>query len=287
MFVGHFAVGLAAKPFAPRVSLATLILAAAFADLLWIVFFVTGLEHVEIAPGLMATNSLNLVSVPFSHSLLMDAVWALLCAGIYFLARRDSRGAWIIAAAVLSHWVLDVVTHRPDMQLAPGIDTRLGLGLWNSPTATLIVEGLVRRHRAVRASDSRERPSGHLRILVDDRRPDGAVADQSSRRSATKPWLAGSNRHGVFRSRPDVGGVDEPCAGGCDEVIGRYRRDALNAVRESPEECVSGLQIASEASGPLVEFPRVTRRRTRDSTVRLWQVRPSRRVSAETWPRRF
>ena len=143
MFVGHFAVGLAAKPLAPKVSLATLILAAAFADVLWIVFFVTGLEHVEIAPGLMATNSLNLVSVPFSHSLLMDAVWGLLCAGIYFLARRDSRGAWIIAAAVLSHWVLDVVTHRPDMQLAPGIDTRLGLGLWNSPTATLIVEGLL------------------------------------------------------------------------------------------------------------------------------------------------
>ena len=101
------------------------------------------LPGVEIAPGLMAANSLNLVSVPFSHSLLMDAVWGLLCAGIYFLARHDSRGAWIIVGAVLSHWVLDVVTHRPDMQLAPGIETRLGLGLWNSPTATLIVEGLL------------------------------------------------------------------------------------------------------------------------------------------------
>ena len=143
MFVGHFAVGLAAKPLAPGVSLATLILAAFLADVLWIVFFVTGLEQVEIAPGLMAANSLNLVSVPFSHSLLMDAVWGLLCAAIYFGSRHDSRGAWIIAAAVLSHWVLDVVTHRPDMQLVPGLDTRLGLGLWNSPAATLIVEGLL------------------------------------------------------------------------------------------------------------------------------------------------
>jgi hypothetical protein len=65
----------------------------------------------------------------------------MLFAGMYFLARRDARGAWVIAAAVLSHWVLDVATHRPDMQLAPGIETRLGLGLWNSPLATLIVEG--------------------------------------------------------------------------------------------------------------------------------------------------
>jgi hypothetical protein len=48
-----------------------------------------------------------------------------------------------VPVAVLSHWVLDVVTHRPNMQLAPGIETRLGLGLWNSPIATLIVEGLL------------------------------------------------------------------------------------------------------------------------------------------------
>jgi hypothetical protein len=141
MFVGHFAVAFAAKPAAPRVSLWTLIAAAGLADLLWIAFFVAGVERVAIVPGLMAANSLDLVSVPFSHSLLMDAVWALLFGGAYFLVRRDARGAWVIAAAVLSHWVLDVVTHRPDMQLVPWTETRLGLGLWNSPIATLIVEG--------------------------------------------------------------------------------------------------------------------------------------------------
>lgn len=143
MFVGHFAVAFAAKLAAPRVSLPTLIVAAGLADLLWLAFFATGLEQVEIVPGLMAANSLDLVSVPFSHSLLMDVVWALLFAGLYFSVRRDSRGAWIIAAAVFSHWVLDVVTHRPDMQLVPWMDTRLGFGLWNSPIATLIVEGVL------------------------------------------------------------------------------------------------------------------------------------------------
>ena len=143
MFVGHFAVAFAAKPVAPRVSLATLIVAAGLADLVWIALFVTGLEQVEIVPGLMAAHPLDHVSVPFSHSLLMDTVWALLFAGLYFLARRDSRGAWVIVAAVLSHWVLDVVTHRPDMQLAPWVPTRFGLGLWHSRVGTFMVEGLL------------------------------------------------------------------------------------------------------------------------------------------------
>ena len=141
MFVGHFAVAFAAKRLAPKVSLATLILAAALSDALWIVFFTAGLEEVVIQPGIMVANSLNLVYIPFSHSLVMDAVWGGLFAGLYFLARRDSMGAWIIFAAVVSHWVLDVVTHRPDMPLAPGIEMRFGLGLWNSRAATLIVEG--------------------------------------------------------------------------------------------------------------------------------------------------
>lgn len=97
MFVGHFAVGLAAKRAAPKVSLGTLILAAALSDVLWILFFPAGLEKVEIQPGLMVANSLNLVYIPFSHSLLMDAVWGGLFGGIYFLFRRDARGAWIIS----------------------------------------------------------------------------------------------------------------------------------------------------------------------------------------------
>jgi len=141
VFVGHFAVGLAAKRMAPKVSLATLILAAAFSDVLWILFFLAGIEKVVIQPGLMVANSLNLVYIPFSHSLLMDAVWGGLFAGVYFVSRKDTRGAWVLFAAVVSHWFLDVATHRPDMPLIPGIDLRFGLGLWNSRTATLIVEG--------------------------------------------------------------------------------------------------------------------------------------------------
>ncbi len=141
VFVGHFAVGFAGKRFAPNVSLAALILAAVLSDVLWILFFPLGIEQVVIQPGLMAANSLDLVYIPYSHSLLMVAVWGGLLAGIYFLFRRDTHGASILFAAVVSHWVLDFVSHRPDMPLMPGVDIRLGLGLWNSRIATFIVEG--------------------------------------------------------------------------------------------------------------------------------------------------
>jgi hypothetical protein len=102
VFVGHFAIGLAAKRIAPKVSLSTAILAAAFSDVVWILCFVTGIEKVKIHPGLMVANSLDLIYIPFSHSLLMDAVWGAIFAALYYGWRRDSRGAWILFAAVVS-----------------------------------------------------------------------------------------------------------------------------------------------------------------------------------------
>ena len=143
MFVGHFAIGLAAKRMAPKVSLSMLILAGVLSDVLWIFFFFVGIEQVTIQPGIMVANSLNLVYIPFSHSLVMDAVWGGLFAGVYFLSRKDVHGAWILFGAVVSHWFLDFVPHRPDMPLIPGIDLRFGLGLWNSGAATFIVEGVL------------------------------------------------------------------------------------------------------------------------------------------------
>jgi hypothetical protein len=90
-------------------------------------------------PGLTANRMVG--DIPYSHSLLMDVVWAGLFAGAYFVRRRYPRGAWLLFAAVLSHWVLDFVSHRPDMLLASKTHGVFGLGLWNSIPATLVVEG--------------------------------------------------------------------------------------------------------------------------------------------------
>ncbi len=141
MFVGHLAVGLVAKRIEPKLSLGTGVLAAMLVDLLWAIFLIAGIEHVHFKPGMGAGNYFDAYDIAMSHSLLMGAVWAALFAAAYFLRRHYPRGAWILFAAVLSHWFLDFVSHRPDMPLAPGVHRYFGLGLWNSIPATLIVEG--------------------------------------------------------------------------------------------------------------------------------------------------
>lgn len=140
MFVGHFGVGFAGKAAAPRVSLGTLFLGAQFVDLLWPTLLLLGLERVEIRPGITRVTPLDFVSYPFSHGLLSVAVWAVLFAGVYLVAKRYPAGAVTLFAAVVSHWFLDLLTHRPDLPLSPWSTTKVGLGLWNSLPATLLVE---------------------------------------------------------------------------------------------------------------------------------------------------
>ena len=140
MFVGHFGVGFAGKAAAPRASLGTLFVAAQFVDLLWPTLLLAGLERVEIRPGITRVTPLDFVSYPISHSLLAAIAWGLLFAGVYQLARRYAAGAVTMFAAVVSHWLLDFLTHRPDLPLWPGSDTRAGLGLWDSLPATVAVE---------------------------------------------------------------------------------------------------------------------------------------------------
>jgi membrane-bound metal-dependent hydrolase YbcI (DUF457 family) len=140
MFIGHFGVGFAAKKFAPRTSLATLIAAPIFLDLLWPIFVLLGWEHVRIVPGITRYNPLDLYDFPWSHSLLMSIVWATSFSVIYFLISHYRPGAIAIWIGVVSHWILDWITHRPDMPLYPGGGPRLGLGLWNHVAATMATE---------------------------------------------------------------------------------------------------------------------------------------------------
>ncbi len=140
MFVGHFGVAFAAKKFAPRTNVAVSILACEFIDVLWPVFVLLGIEKVRIVPGLMAVSPFDFVSYPWTHSLLMSIVWGAVFAGVYYAIRRDGKAATVMALVVASHWFLDFLTHRPDMQLAPGLAGKYGLGLWNSRLWTYIVE---------------------------------------------------------------------------------------------------------------------------------------------------
>lgn len=166
MFIGHYAVGFASKRFAPRTSLGTLIAAALFLDLLWPNFVLMGWEQVRIEPGNTAFTPLNFVSYPISHSLLAAVGWATLFALLYLLATRYRRGAVVIWFGVVSHWVLDFVTHRPDLPLYPG-GPLLGLSLWNSPVATVSAENVdvCGRRLDLCAGNQSEGPHRHVGIL--------------------------------------------------------------------------------------------------------------------------
>ncbi len=147
MFVGHFAVSLIGKRLAPKISLGTLVLASMLPDFVAFILMIAGIEGVRfkpgvvVTPGMRAIDALETTQFAYSHSLLTGAIWGGLFAVFYCARRGYKRGAWILFAAVLSHWILDFASHPPDMALAPGLSARFGLGLWNSIPATLIFEG--------------------------------------------------------------------------------------------------------------------------------------------------
>ena len=141
MFIGHFGVAFAAKRAVPTVRLGTLFIACEFLDLLWPIFLLAGVEVVAITPGSTKFTPLDFEHYPWSHSLLMAAFWALAFGAAYFARQRRWIPAAALALVVLSHWFLDLIVHRPDLPLAPGLDMKVGLDLWNSVAGTLLVEG--------------------------------------------------------------------------------------------------------------------------------------------------
>ncbi|HJS54311.1 MAG TPA: hypothetical protein VJ765_07200 [Chitinophagaceae bacterium] len=141
MFIGHFALGLAAKKIDSRPSLGTMLLAAQFIDLLWPFFLLFGIESVKIEPGNTAVTPLNFVHYPWSHSLLAVFIWAIVFGVTYYLFSRNKRGAVLLAMLVISHWVLDFLTHRPDLPIGFSDVKMVGLGLWNNKLMTIVVEG--------------------------------------------------------------------------------------------------------------------------------------------------
>jgi membrane-bound metal-dependent hydrolase YbcI (DUF457 family) len=119
-----------------------LLLAPILLDVLWPVFSLLGLERFRIVSGQSPFTNLAFDSYPWSHSLLMAVVWGLGFAGLYFWRSGDRRASMVLAIGVVSHWVLDWITHGPDLPLWPG-GPKVGLGLWSSVPGTVVVESLM------------------------------------------------------------------------------------------------------------------------------------------------
>jgi len=142
MFIGHDACSFAAKRVAPRMSLGLLIAAPNLLDLLWPIFLLLGIEHVRIQQGPTPFLNLDFYDYPWSHSLAMSIVWAVVFAIGYRLFTRDTRGAIVGGVLVVSHWFIDFISHVPDLPLWPG-GPKYGLGLWNHTAATIVIESLM------------------------------------------------------------------------------------------------------------------------------------------------
>ncbi|MFI5210866.1 MAG: hypothetical protein ACHQ2E_10515 [Gemmatimonadales bacterium] len=143
MFVGHTALAFAAKSRTPRTSLGLLYAAAEGLDILWPPLLLLGIERVRIEAGNTAFTPLAFDSYPWSHSLLMSLTWGVVLAAIMWQRGAGRAASAWVGSLVVSHWFLDGLTHRPDLPLWPGNSPVVGLGLWNSIPATIIVEGLL------------------------------------------------------------------------------------------------------------------------------------------------
>ena len=143
MFIGHFALGFAGKKINKGPSLGTMLFAVQWLDLLWPLLVLTGVEKLSIEPGNTVFTPLNFESYPWSHSMLMAIVWGALFGILYYAKTKNRNASLLLLFLVFSHWILDWITHRPDLQLTPFSEMRAGLGLWNHKWATLIIETLI------------------------------------------------------------------------------------------------------------------------------------------------
>ncbi|GAA0468283.1 permease [Parasphingorhabdus litoris] len=142
MFIGHYAPAMIAATHPKAPGLGTLFVAAQLVDFGFFGLAIFGIENFRITPGMTAMNPLDLYDMPYTHSLLGSSVWALGFALLIWLITRNKTGAIIGGIVVLSHWLLDLLVHIPDLTLA-GSPPNLGFGLWDYPAIAMPLELLI------------------------------------------------------------------------------------------------------------------------------------------------
>jgi len=144
MFVGHYAVALALKKFEKRASLGILFLAVQFVDILFFPLVLLGIERINIVENFTQSTHFQLEYMPYTHSLVGSLFWAGVAYALFrWLIVKSNSVAVVIALAVFSHWILDLVVHTPDLPLWSDTSLKLGFGLWNNAIATYALEAIL------------------------------------------------------------------------------------------------------------------------------------------------
>jgi hypothetical protein len=141
MFIGHYGPSFAGKAWKATVPLWVLFLAVQLVDIIWSILVLLGIEKVRLVPGITATNPFDLYYMPYTHGLPTAILWSVAAAIAYRVLWRGSDwlAAAIVGAAVFSHWILDLLVHRPDLPLY-GDSHKVGFGLWNYPALAFALE---------------------------------------------------------------------------------------------------------------------------------------------------
>jgi hypothetical protein len=144
MFVGHYGPSFTASAAEPRLPLWLTFIAVQFIDVLWAIFVLLGIEKVRIAPGITASSPLDLYYMPYTHSLAGALGWSLFAFAFCQIVPRwrGARTGLILAGAVFSHWMIDLIVHRPDLALYDSV-YKMGFGLWNHRALAFVLEMVV------------------------------------------------------------------------------------------------------------------------------------------------
>jgi len=151
MFIGHYGIAFALKKYTSKTSLGILFICVQLIDIAFFILLPLGIEHLRIIPGFTEASPFDLYDYPFTHSLLGTLAWSvatyLVVRFIPLMSSTDTshrqRTALLLSAAVFSHFVLDFLVHTPDLLLVPGIDIKIGLGLWNNLIVSIVLELVV------------------------------------------------------------------------------------------------------------------------------------------------
>jgi len=141
MFIGHYAASLALKKFERRASLGVLFLAVQFVDILFFPFVLLGIERMNIVENFTQSTHFELEYMPYTHSLLAFVLWSAAAYAVFrWIVVKKHAVAVVVALAVFSHWLFDVLVHTPDLPLWSDATTKLGFGLWQNAIATYALE---------------------------------------------------------------------------------------------------------------------------------------------------
>lgn len=144
MFVGHYAACLALKRFEKRASLGVLFLAVQLVDIVFFPLVLLGIERLNIVENFTQSTHFELEFMPYTHSLAAFLIWSGVAYAFFrWVVVKSHSVALVVALAVMSHWLLDVIVHTPDMPLWNDSSLKLGLGLWNNAIATYTLEAVL------------------------------------------------------------------------------------------------------------------------------------------------